>query len=254
MLLMSDLHVPADPATQILGTLPYRLCEEAFAAIASLRSAPDATIVTGDCAVTDGQAGDYAALSQLTAPLSGPMHFVMGNHDNRERFWQAVPSARLSQTAGSQAGMIALQHANWFLLDSLRHTNEMRGAIGADQTAWLLASLDATPSKPAIVAMHHNIDTGPSSIGLDGADELLEQLRVRRNVKAVFFGHTHNWNIAQHAGIHLITLPPVAYTFSPHRPRGFVTAKLDSHGAQLTLHALPTDHAQHMETTRLVWR
>ena len=68
------------------------------------------------------------------------------------------------------------------------------------------------------------------------------------------FGHTHNWNIKQEAGIHLINLPPTAYVFREGRPSGWVAARVGEDGLTLKLHALDKQHKQHGETHELKYR
>ena len=127
-----------------------------------------------------------------------------------------------------------------FCSDSLRETNDIRGSLGEAQLRWLLRRLDASHERPAIVALHHNLDSAPSSIGLLDTDQLLDALKLRKQVKAVIFGHTHDWQVHQWAGIHLINLPPTAYVFDPSRPRGFVDANIYADRICLTLHTYPT--------------
>lgn len=76
----------------------------------------------------------------------------------------------------------------------------------------------------------------------------------RRQVKALFFGHTHRWRRAERAGIHLINLPPVAYLFDAESPNGWAELQLRDGGALLTLHALDPRHRQQVEKVELNWR
>ena len=146
--------------------------------------------------------------------------------------------------------------ANWFLLDSLDVTKQTPGKLGDEQRAWLAKALDARPDKPAMVMVHHNpiLPDAVKKTGLLDTAELLEILGPRRQVKALFFGHTHTWRRSEHEGIHLINLPAVAYNFRPEEATGWVDCRLRADGASLELRAHDTQHAEHGKVTDLSWR
>src|SRR5207247_10872952 len=53
---------------------------------------PAGVFLTGDCAYSQGESGDYAVLSDLLDPIREaqmPVHLALGNHDQREHFWTA---------------------------------------------------------------------------------------------------------------------------------------------------------------------
>ena len=54
-------------------------------------------------------------------------------------------------------------------------------------------------------------------MGLSDSEGLLAAVWPRRNVKALFYGHTHKWSFRKDpaSGLHLVNLPAVAYAFSP---------------------------------------
>src|SRR5205823_6092871 len=112
------------------------------------------------------------------------------------------------------ASILKTKRANFFMLDTLDKTKSTPGLLGETQREWLKKSLDANADKPAIIIAHHNPDDGSFIGSLIDTKELFEILRPRKQVKAYFFGHTHNWNVRQDdSGIHLINLPPTAYIF-----------------------------------------
>ena len=65
---------------------------------------------------------------------------------------------------------------------------------------------------------------------------------------------TWGHNLTRQMGLHLVTLPAMAWLFDPSQPRGFVTAQLRPDGATLVLHALDRKHPKHGETIELKWR
>lgn len=219
---------------------------------------PAAVIVNGDLAYNHGAPEDYGAFGKLLHPVRAlaPVHLSLGNHDNRTNFWHAFPhdAARLNAVPEKQATFFASPYANWFLLDSLDVTAQTPGDLGSTQLKWLSQQLAAQPDKPAIVVCHHPLDiTG--LMGLRDSLELEDVLVKNRQVKAFIFGHTHNWNIAQHpSGVYLINLPQTAYPFQIGRPSGWIRTTLARDGMEIELRCLDHDHPEHGHEADLKWR
>ena len=61
--------------------------------LVALPKRPAGVFVTGDCAYNSGQIADYALRGEIAEADSQadqmPVHLALGNHDNRERFWNA---------------------------------------------------------------------------------------------------------------------------------------------------------------------
>jgi len=219
---------------------------------------PAAVIINGDLAFNHGAAEDYALFNDLLHPVRAlaPVHLSLGNHDDREHFWQAFPqdAARQDSVPKKQVTFFTSPHANWFLLDSLDVTAHTPGDVGSAQLKWLSQQLAANPDKPAIVVCHHPLDiTG--LMGLRDSLALEDILVKNRQIKAFIFGHTHNWNIAQHpSGVHLINLPQTAYPFQLGRPSGWVRTTLARDGMEIELRCLDHKHPEHGKTANLMWR
>jgi Icc protein len=219
---------------------------------------PAAVIVNGDLAYNHGMPEDYATFGTLLHPVRAlaPVHLSLGNHDDRNHFWQAFPqdAARLDSVPQKQATFFASENANWFLLDSLDVTAETPGDLGPAQLRWLSRQLAAHTDKPAIVVCHHPFDiTG--LLGLRDSLALEDILVRNRQVKAFIFGHTHNWNMAQHpSGVHLINLPQTAYPFQLGRPSGWVRTTLARDGMEIELRCLDHKHPEHGQVANLKWR
>ena len=93
--------------------------------VVALPTRPAGIFVNGDCAYDSGQAQDYARFTKLLEPLRGnqsPLHITLGNHDNRERFWDALASEKSAKRplTDKQAMLLKTRRANWFVLDSLQ--------------------------------------------------------------------------------------------------------------------------------------
>jgi hypothetical protein len=189
-----------------------------------------------------------------------PLHWALGNHDQREHFLTAFPdlksaAAEASPVPNKLVSVVETSHANWFLLDSLDKTGMVMGALGESQLAWLAKELDARPNKPALVLAHHQTDPLVRINALFDTESLYNVIAPRKQVKAYIHGHTHAWHTSQKSnGLHLVTIPATAWQFDAKQPRGFVTAQLQPDGAMLTLHALDHHHPKHGEKVELKWR
>jgi 3',5'-cyclic-AMP phosphodiesterase len=256
----SDIHIAADPAlvARKINMTDHlkRVSEEVLA----LAKRPAGVFITGDCAYNSGQLADYAHVTELLEPIRKdkmPVHLALGNHDNRERFWEALKQEKAAQRplADRQVALLKTPRANWFVLDSLETTLSTPGLLGQEQLDWLSRTLDDNADKPALVLLHHNPGVMAAVGGLKDSEALFDIIRPRKQVKAYIFGHTHFWNVTQDpSGIHLINLPPVAYVFLEGQPAGWVHATLEADGMRLELRCLDTTNFAHAQVHNLRWR
>jgi hypothetical protein len=261
--LLSDSHVAANPREINRGVNMTDNFRRVVDEVLALDVKPAAAFLNGDCAYLHGLKDDYRQLAPLLDPIRKaglPLHLGMGNHDDRAQFADVLTDYRPEErpVEGRYVAVIPSERAKWFLLDSLKKTNETPGELGAAQVEWLGKALDAHKKKPAIVVCHHNPVTNPKDLvppgGLLDTGALFEVLVPRKHVKALIFGHTHDWSITQHRDIHLINLPPTAYLFQKDRPNGWVLADLKDDGMKLTLSALDKHQADHGKAVDLKWR
>lgn len=270
---LSDTHIPGD-RNKSGGKLPVKPVEH-FAKIRAdilsdaenaLVDKPSGVIVTGDCVYIEGLPNDYVTLLEEFEPLrrSGlPVYFVMGNHDNREAFLNAVADRekrdRSQEIPDRLHRVVETPKANFFLLDSLERTNYTPGLLGEKQLQWLAEELDARRDKPAILFAHHYPDyTGKvmkNPHALMDTQPFFDCIQDRKQVKAFIFGHSHAWSNLQRHGIHLVNLPTTAWRFDPTQPCGWVLARLKDDGIALTLRStIEPEHPKHNETVELTWR
>ncbi|HEY4416926.1 MAG TPA: metallophosphoesterase [Verrucomicrobiae bacterium] len=256
----SDIHIAGDVT---LKHSDVNMADNFSACVRELAAwpvKPATVIVNGDLAFQTAQPADYAALAKLIEPLRAvaPIHLSLGNHDGRDPFWSAFPQDAAAQSSTAlhrQATTFASDHANWFLLDSLIATNSTPGEVGTTQLDWLTHELDLRADKPAIVVVHHHPQFTDQVPGLKDTAALMAALAQRRQVKALIFGHTHDWQVTQHdSGIHLINLPPTAYLFKAGRPNGWVHVTLAEDSAEFELRSLDPKHPEHAVVKTLKWR
>ena len=255
----SDTHIAGDAAQTYLNVNMTDHLAACVRELAGWPVKPAAVIVNGDLAFLTGRPGDYATFARGIEPVRAlaPVHLCLGNHDARENFWTAFPhdATSIKSIPERQTAFFSSDRANWFLLDSLDVTGKTPGELGAAQLDWLARELDARPQKPAVIVAHHNPQFPKVTTGLLDSAALLDVLAPRRQVKALIFGHTHDWQIARHeSGVHLINLPPTSYPFKEGRPSGWVRVTLARDSAEFELRCLDPKHPEHGQVNKLSWR
>lgn len=243
--LLADPHIDAKLETRDHNVNMASHLTRVAGEIAGLDPLPAAAFIAGDLAHLTGEIADYEAFAALLDPVRGagvPVHLALGNRDHRTHFLLALPPEQ-PPVVNRCVAVVRAERANFFILDSLEQTTAMPGRCGEAQLHWLIAALDARPDLPAIIIVHHNPDEHDpaKTTGLIDTGALLKVLHPRRQVKAIIFGHTHDWRVSHQNGLHMINLPPVAYVFAAGRPTGWVDLQLEDDGAQLELHALNTE-------------
>jgi calcineurin-like phosphoesterase family protein len=257
--LFSDTHLAANRDLVARGVNMKDHFVKAALDVLALPKRPAGLVLTGDCAYSSGQKGDYDLLVELLRPLREgriPIHLVLGNHDHRERFWEVLAEEKAARrpVADRQTALLKTPLANWFILDSLEQTAQTPGLLGKSQLDWLAETLDKNPDQPALVVLHHNPGLS-GNLGLKDTIALLETLRPRKQVKAYIYGHTHQWKVEQDpSGIHLVNLPALSYVFQEKQPTGWVLATFSSEGMRLQLRVVGNSHPAHGAVTDLKWR
>jgi len=255
----SDTHIAADAA---LKHSDVNMADNLAACVRELAAwpvRPAAVIVNGDIAFQSGRPGDYGTFEKLMEPVRAlaPVHLTLGNHDERDNFWQAFPhdATKSKSVPQKQVAVLSSDRANWFLLDSLDVPDTAPGEYGAAQLDWLAGELAARPDKPAIIIGHHNLQAPGGTTGLKDSAAFEEIFARHRQVKAYIFGHTHNWHAEQHpSGVQLVNLPPTGFVFKAGRPSGWVRATLARDGAEFELRSLDPQHPEHAQVKQLKWR
>jgi Icc protein len=257
--LLSDTHIAADPAAHERDVVMYDHLKQVCAEVLRLDPRPAAVLINGDCAYHKGFVEDYRTLVELLRPVREqglPLHLTMGNHDERAHLWQTIEHVEehVDPLPQRQTVVLEMPRANLFMLDSLDQTDHTPGVLGQQQIQWLGAALDARKDKPAIVMVHHQPDQRLKVSGLTDTQALLDAILPRRQVKALFYGHTHHWDVTQRDNMHCINLPAVAYVFTKGDPSGWVDAHLKEDGMSLELRCIDTTHPKHGEKVDLTWR
>jgi 3',5'-cyclic AMP phosphodiesterase CpdA len=202
---LSDPHIGADWA----GGDPVAGLAAAVASVRSMRSQPDAVLVSGDLSdnATDAE---YAQVRELLAPLQAPLYVLPGNHDDRRALHRhfGVPGADGEPVQYS----VDLGPLRLVVLDTTR-PGEVAGALDAERLGWLDDELAMAPRSPTLLAMHHPpLLTGVPALddfGLPAADRRAfgEVVERHRQVRRLVAGHVHRTVTGEFAGRVALTVP-----------------------------------------------
>ena len=106
--LLADTHLAADRALVARDINMTDHFTKVSGELLALPKRPAGVFITGDCAYNSGQTGDYRHVADLLEPIRQgqmPVHLALGNHDHRERFWEAIAGGKgHPTTAGGPAG------------------------------------------------------------------------------------------------------------------------------------------------------
>jgi 3',5'-cyclic AMP phosphodiesterase CpdA len=188
----------------------------------------EGAIITGDIARLTGESGDYANLKQLSQPIveKMPVAIALGNHDHWKHFLDTFSTTTGQQQALENKYILVMDHPEikLIVLDSLLSTNLLSGFMGKAQREWLTTYLGANKDKPILLFIHHSL--GDHDADLLDVDKLFKIIEPCRQVKAIFYRHSHVYKYSIHNDIHLINLPGLGYNFNDKDPIGWVEATL----------------------------
>lgn len=214
---------------------------------------PAALIINGDAARLSGLKEDYEMFVEAIKPISEsgiPIYITMGNHDDREPFFEVMPEMKPDEVPISQRHIEILDTPNVYLilLDTLDQVNEAPGIFGQEQLVWLDETLPQYNDKPVMLFGHHN----PG--GLQDRSQFYAILDKHRHVKAYFFGHTHRWAVSRRDGLHLVNQPATSYVFDDSQPSGLVHADFKDDHVYIRLDCLDKEHVWHGQQGSLPYR
>ena len=223
LLHLSDTHLLAG-GSRLYGSVDAewhlrQLLDELMAS----EGRPEAIVITGDLA-DRGEPDAYDRLRRMVEPvaarLGAQVIWVMGNHDDRSAFREALfaeqPSTRPVDRVYDVNGLRVIT------LDSTvpgHHYGEVTGA----QLDWLAEELSTPAPHGTILAMHH--PPLPSVLDLAVAVELRDQsglaeVLLGTDVRSIIAGHLHYSSAGSFAGIPVSVASATCYTQDLNVPVG----------------------------------
>lgn len=214
---MSDLHlVPEGGHSKGLDTVAR--FRQAVASLNANHGDAAFCVLAGDLA-DRGEPAAYAALRAVAADIAMPVHFMLGNHDDRPTFLAEVPEAVTDAHGFVQSGIDAGGH-RVLLLDS-SEPGVVGGVLCARRLDWLAAELDAALDRPVIVLLHHHVNPlmmPVDRIRLAEPERLVMVLHRHDDIRMVLAGHVHRTTAATWHGLPFATLSGNHYPVSAHLP------------------------------------
>ncbi|MBL8908072.1 MAG: phosphodiesterase [Rhizobiales bacterium] len=208
---ISDLHLVA-PGERVWGFDPLARLDACLADIAAHHGDASFCAISGDLAER-GEVSAYKALKERLERFPLPVYLALGNHDDRETFFDVFGDAPRDDDGYAQTAAV---HDGYSILsiDTLKGPPSSAGLYGEDRRKWLRRRLDDAGESPVLVFMHHP----PFDIGHDLMDRIkLEDgegfhgLFAGRNIKHMFFGHAHRAMSGQWRGIPFTGVPSLAH-------------------------------------------
>ena len=206
---VTDIHLgfqPDDPAE-----MNRRRLDEVVEAILALSPLPDLLLATGDL-TENGSIASYQTLKSVIQHLPFPVHFALGNHDDRANFCTVFPDVPISASGHVQYDFChgALR---FVVLDTLE-PGQHGGAFSPEQAAWLDGVLKGD-DRPTVVVLHHPpIETGNGWMTEDVDAPWVRRLAgvVQRHphVIRMISGHLHRAIVTGWHGTTLAVCPSTA--------------------------------------------
>jgi Icc protein len=219
---VSDLHILADAERRQHGVDTADVLRQAIPVINELR--PDFVVASGDL-VGDESEDSYRRLQALLAPLTAPIHLLMGNHDSRAAY-RRVFHPGIAATDDPVCEAFERGGVRFALLDSTLPGKE-EGNLSPEQLVWLEAELAAHPGRPTWVFLHHQplpiYIRWLDRLGLTDPEPFLAILARHSQVRAVAYGHVHQARSWRYGKAHYISVPALAFQFSPINQEAEIT-------------------------------
>ncbi len=251
--LLSDTHVPGDRINGSRGFNPWENLQRIVPDVVAAR--PEGVILNGDAARLEGKPEDYREVKALLQPVAAvaPVYISLGNHDDRQNLFQAFADRPGAKQPVEGKHVVVLEHdvARILILDSLLYTNKTAGLLGPNQRRWLETYLPTITDRPVVLFVHHTLGEGEGEL-LD-VDRLFALLRSHPQVKAIFYGHSHVWELGARGPVKLVNLPAVGYNFRDQDPVGWVDARFQRSGVELTLRAIGGNRSGDGKTSAIRW-
>jgi len=187
---ITDIHLGFEPDSP--GEFNRQRLDRVVAELRSMVPQPDMLLATGDL-IDRGDRASYERLSEALSGLPFPVHYALGNHDERANFAEVFPEAEFN--GGFLQYAIETPAMRLLVLDTLEEGRH-GGAFCEERAAWLNAQLDAEPERRTLIVQHHPpIEIGIAWMNTDPAEpwtmRLAECLRGRTNVIGLLCGHIH---------------------------------------------------------------
>ncbi|MBI4537661.1 MAG: metallophosphoesterase [candidate division NC10 bacterium] len=209
----SDFHLTAERGALQHGVDTGACLARAVPLLNALR--PTVIVAGGDLA-SDGSEAAYRRLQALWGPLTAPIHFLLGNHDDAAAFRRVF---RPGEAADAPlTGGVTLDGVRFLLLNSAVAGQE-GGRIGEEALHWLEKDLAENATAPTWLFLHHQPlpirQRWLDRIGLADSVPFLEVVSRHPQVAGVCYGHVHQSRRWRYGRSLFLGVPALAFQFAP---------------------------------------
>jgi len=215
---ISDTHLLGAPSAKLYGLKPAKRLKKAFKNIEAYHANSSFVVITGD--LTNGaDPKAYAQLKKYADGLCVPVFPLMGNHDNRKKFWKYFPEFR----EGDFVQYVREFDGRVFIFLDTLVDGEEYGELCDSRLAWLGEQLEHYAGRKVYLFMHHHpIPSGlyrmDNVANFRSAKPFWKLLARHASVEHIFFGHTHRPMQAVHRGISLSSTRSTTFQVA-YRPK-----------------------------------
>ncbi|HWR59262.1 MAG TPA: metallophosphoesterase [Thermodesulfovibrionales bacterium] len=155
---------------------------------------PDFIVNVGDLITIPGSLSGWKRFWELSAPITVPYFFTVGNHDVGNRKSEEIYREQVDLPGNELYYSFVCGNSLFIVLDSSVIGQERK--ITGKQFDWLESLLETTEKRHRFVFVHHPLYVDMLSLtrslaGHPGERNRLRDLLVRHKVGAVFTGHLH---------------------------------------------------------------
>ncbi len=210
---ITDTHIFADSQSTFDGIFPEETLQQVLElAQKSEYWPPDLILATGDL-VHDPVRESYEKFCDLLNKLDVPVFCLPGNHDDPESMPMFLNVENVSTEKEIHCGDWVVLMLNSFI------ANTHSGELSAEELAWLSGKLLEHEDKLILIALHHHPVSIQSSwldsMMLRNADDFLETIENRNQVKLVIWGHIHQEFLSETKATKLLGSPSTCVQFLP---------------------------------------
>lgn len=213
--IISDIHLVLPGATS-KGLDPEARLQWALDDLATNHGDADLCVLLGDLA-DHGEPEAYQTLHRLLAGVRTPVVTLIGNHDDRDNYRAAFPTAEVDEHGFVQC-VRDTPAGRLIFLDTVE-TGYANGHFCATRQAWLAARLGEARGRPVHIFMHHPpFDTGAKvdQLKLKDGEAFGALIAAHGDVRHITAGHTHRICAGVWRGVAFGNLGSITYNTGLH--------------------------------------
>lgn len=207
---ISDLHLFADPKTEMLGVNTDTSFLKVIEVLKECSPSPDFILLSGDLS-QDKSISSYQRIAATLKIFPVPIYYIPGNHDDQIIMETVYPLENIINLRH-----IVLKQWQFILLDSHK-PDAVEGFIKETELDFLENCLKTYPQHPAIICFHHHpIPIGSQwldPLGVTNAETFWARLSPYADRCTVLFGHVHQECQGHKNGIAYYSAPSTCFQF-----------------------------------------